>query len=159
MIKYVIIGIVFFMNLNFIPLYALLPLLFLIFWFYPSYNDLRTVWILVLGDIGHSPRIFNQVGRSQIMIRVSTRGPARWNCKIYVQALSLIQNEKKVILFGFNESKLPTESTHLIENGNLELAFLPIYNSKIKSRLLNYILKTIYQFIFILFTFTKYGES
>lgn len=61
MIKYVIIGIVFFMNLNFVPLYALLPLLFLIFWFYPSNNDLRTVWILVLGDIGHSPRIFNQV--------------------------------------------------------------------------------------------------
>jgi len=132
MIKYVIIGIVFFLNLNFIPLYALLPLLFLIFWFYPSKNNLRTVWILVLGDIGHSPRIFNQ-------------------------ALSLIQNEKKVILFGFNESKLPSESTLLIENGSLELAFLPIYNSKIKSRLLNYFLKTIYQFIFILFTFTKYG--
>jgi len=132
MIKYVIIGIVFFLNLNFIPLYALLPLLFLIFWFYPTNNDLRTVWILVLGDIGHSPRIFNQ-------------------------ALSLIQNEKKVILFGFNESKLPTESTQLIGNGNLELAFLPMYNSKIKSRLLNYFLKTIYQLIFILFTFTKYG--
>ena len=151
------------MNVNFIPLYALLPLLFLIFWFYPSYNDLRTVWILVLGDIGHSPRIFNQVGRPWLGFPrakgfFSTR-PARWNYKIYVQALSLIQNEKKVILFGFNESKLPTESTQLIENGNLELAFLPIYNSKIKSRLLNYILKTIYQFIFILFTFTKYGKS
>ena len=70
MIKYVIIGIVFFMNLNFVPLYALLPLLFLIFWFYPSNNDLRTVWILVLGDIGHSPRIFNQVPRQKNNLRV-----------------------------------------------------------------------------------------
>ena len=68
MIKYVIIGIVFFMNLNFVPLYALLPLLFLIFWFYPSNNDLRTVWILVLGDIGHSPRIFNQVGNKVLRV-------------------------------------------------------------------------------------------
>ena len=60
-----LIGIVFFTNFTFLPLSVLLPLLFVIFWFYPvkRTDDVRFVWVAVLGDLGHSPRIVNQVNR------------------------------------------------------------------------------------------------
>ena len=57
----ILVGVVFIVNISFVPFYALLPLLFLIYWFYPTKNEKQSVWVLVLGDLGHSPRTLNQV--------------------------------------------------------------------------------------------------
>ena len=51
-------------------------------WFYPRKQEESLAYVLVLGDVGHSPRTYNQCA-------------------------SLIKAGKKVVLFGFVESSLP----------------------------------------------------
>jgi len=78
------------------------------------------------------------------------------NVQIFlVQALSLIKNGKKVILFGFDESRLSSE----IKNSkNLEIVNFKTFRLlSIKSQILRYIFKSILQFISILYFYIRQG--
>ena len=55
------------------PIWALIPLIGLVWYVWPSENDPKRTWVLVLGDLGHSPRIMNQV-RIKIMPKNSFSG-------------------------------------------------------------------------------------
>ncbi|CBY35308.1 unnamed protein product [Oikopleura dioica] len=97
-------------------------------WFYPRQQDASLVYVLVLGDLGHSPRTYNQCA-------------------------SLIKAGKKVVLFGFLESSLPPCSEEHIKNKSFKIVSLSSFRCGfIKNNLLRYFVKTILQTIAIFYT-------
>jgi len=112
------------------PIWALIPLICLVWYVWPSENDPKRTWVLVLGDLGHSPRIMNQ-------------------------ALSLIKNGQKVTMFGYCESGLSKESRKVVESGDLKI--VPLSTTKLDflpPGPIRYIIKTCIQTIYLLAVFS-----
>ena len=107
------------------PIVVKVILLLGFIWFYPRQQDASLAYVLVLGDLGHSPRTYNQCA-------------------------SLIKAGKKVVLFGFLESSLPPCSANYIKNGSLQIVSLSSFRCGfIKNNLLRYFVKTVLQTITI----------
>lgn len=111
-----------------VPFVFSAPVIFLVIWFYPRNVNSDLTFVLVLGDVGHSPRTFNQVA-------------------------SLIGIGKRVVLFGFSGSALPEISKSFLETGKLRIVALREFQFYfVPFRLARYILKTIVQSVSISFS-------
>ena len=103
-------------------IWAVLPLVFLIWFLFPPENDHKSAWVLVLGDLGHSPRIMNQ-------------------------ALLLIKaGDVTVTMFGYCESALISAASEQIKRGKLIIVPIrPVQLQFLPPGIIRYVIKTTFQ--------------
>jgi len=103
------------------PLWAILPLVLLIWFIFPPKKDAKQAWVLVLGDLGHSPRIMNQ-------------------------SLSLVAEDVTVTMFGYCESGLTREASEAIKRGKLSIVpILPVQLPFLPAGPIRYVIKVAVQ--------------